>query len=143
MLTFLLMVNLKQLLRMTQSKLCYKCSEEKPISEFNRSQYDKAGHRNICRDCRNTHRSVTRSHQKNYSLLLEKQNGCCAICGKTEQENKQRLAIDHNHTTHQVRALLCRNCNTGLGAFKDNETLLSNAIDYIVKWDRGGGYAAT
>jgi hypothetical protein len=128
---------------MTQSKLCYKCKNEKNIIEFNRSQYDKAGHRNICRDCRNTHRTVIRKHQRNYEELLKKQNNCCAICGKTEEENKQRLAIDHNHLTHQVRALLCRSCNTGLGAFKDSEQLMSNAIEYIARWDRGGGDAAT
>ena len=130
----LLMVNTKQLLRMTQSKVCYKCKDEKPISEFNRSQYDKSGHRNICRDCRNTHRAIIRSVKRDYALLLETQNGCCAICGKSEEENGQRLAIDHNHITHQVRALLCRHCNTGLGAFKDNETLMNKAIEYLKEW---------
>lgn len=125
---------------MSQSKLCYKCKNEKPFSEFNRSQYDKDGYRNICRDCRNTHRTVIRKYEKHYDLLLEKQNGCCAICGKSEEENGQRLAIDHNHTTHQVRSLLCRNCNTGLGAFKDNEMLMSNAIGYLQHWKSNGTF---
>ena len=116
------------------TKRCYKCNNEKAISEFNRSQYDKSGHRNICRDCRNTHRTVIRRHKKHYDFLLEKQNGCCAICGKTEKDNGQRLAIDHNHHTHQVRALLCRNCNTGLGAFKEDEVLLVKAIQYLKDW---------
>lgn len=128
---------------MTQSKLCYKCKNEKELSEFNRSQYDKSGHRNICRDCRNTHRTIVRNAEKNRDALFEKQNGCCAICGKSEKENGQRLALDHNHSTHQVRALLCRNCNTGLGAFKDDEVLMSRAIEYIHQWDGGGGYATT
>jgi hypothetical protein len=125
---------------MTQSKLCYKCKNEKPITEFNRSQYDKGGFRNICRDCRNTHRAIVRSAEKNRQTLFQKQNGCCAICGKTEKDNGQQLAIDHNHSTHQVRALLCRHCNTGLGAFKDDEVLMSKAIEYLREW---GGYATT
>ena len=116
------------------TKRCYKCKNEKPISEFNRSQYDKSGHRNICRNCRNTHRTIIRSAEKNRDALYEKQNGCCAICGKSEKDNGQRLAIDHDHHTHQVRSLLCRNCNTGLGAFKDNETLMSKAIEYLKGW---------
>lgn len=120
------------------TKRCYKCSNEKPISEFNRSQYDKSGHRNICRDCRNTHRTIIRSVEKHYQSLLEKQNNSCAICGKSEKDNGQRLAIDHNHSTHQVRALLCRNCNTGLGAFKDDEVLMSKAIEYIQRWAGDG-----
>lgn len=123
---------------MIQNKVCYKCKNEKPISEFNRSQYDKSGHRNICRDCRNTHRTIIRQHEKHYDSLLEKQNGCCAICGKSEKDNGQRLAIDHNHSTHQVRELLCRNCNTGLGAFKDDEVLMSKAIEYIQRWTGDG-----
>lgn len=122
------------------TKRCYKCHNDKELNEFNRSQYDKSGHRNICRDCRNTHRSIIRSVQRDYALLLEKQNGCCAICSKSEKDNGQRLAIDHNHSTHQVRALLCRNCNTGLGAFKDDETLMSKAIEYLRGW---GGDATT
>lgn len=119
------------------TKRCYKCCNEKELSEFNRSQYDKSGHRNICRDCRNTHRTIIRSAEKNRQALLQKQNNCCAICGKSEQDNGQRLAIDHNHSTHQVRALLCRNCNTGLGAFKDDEVLMNKAIDYLKEFSDG------
>lgn len=122
---------------MTSKKLCYKCKNEKDILEFNKSQFDKSGHRNICRDCRNTHRAIIRKYEKHYDSLLEEQNNCCAICGKSEKENGQRLAIDHNHATHQVRALLCRNCNTGLGAFKDDEQLLSKAIEYLKRFADG------
>lgn len=120
------------------TKRCYKCQNEKELSAFNRSQYDKSGYRNICRDCRNTHRTVIRKQQRSYALLLEKQNGCCAICGKTEEENGQRLALDHNHATHQVRALLCRYCNTGLGAFRDDTQLMNNAIEYLQEWSGDG-----
>jgi len=122
---------------MIQSKLCYKCKNEKPISEFTRSKHNATGYRTICRDCRNTHRTIVRNAQKNRNALYEKQNGCCAICGKSEQDNGQRLAIDHNHETYQVRALLCRHCNTGLGAFKDDETLMSKAIQYLKEFDNG------
>lgn len=120
------------------TKRCYKCRNEKELTEFNRSQYDKGGFRNICRDCRNTHRSIVRSAEKNRDALYQKQNGCCAICGKSEKDNGQRLALDHNHSTHQVRALLCRHCNTGLGAFKDDEVLMSKAIKYLIEWSKGG-----
>lgn len=122
---------------MTSKRLCYKCKNEKDITEFNKSQYDKDGYRNICRDCRNTHRTIIRKYEKHYDSLLEKQNHCCAICGKSEKDNGQRLAIDHNHATHQVRALLCRHCNTGLGAFKDDEQLLSKAIEYLKRFADG------
>lgn len=131
------MKHLLKSLRMTSKRTCYKCKNEKEITEFNKSQYAKDGHRGICRDCRNTHRSIVRKFEKHYDWLLEEQNYSCAICGKSEKENKQRLAIDHNHDTHQVRALLCRNCNTGLGAFKDDEVLLTKAIEYLKRFADG------
>lgn len=53
---------------------------------------------------------------------------CCQICGGT-----QRLSIDHDHNTGQVRGLLCSPCNTGLGGFKDNPLSLLKAIEYLTK----------
>ena len=71
-----------------------------------------------------------------YNLLVEKQNNSCAICGKHKSEFTGRgnnFHIDHCHTTGKVRGLLCSNCNTGLGQFKDNQVLLENAIQYLIK----------
>lgn len=45
-----------------------------------------------------------------YDNLLEFQGGGCAICGKPCASGK-RLAVDHDHTTGEVRALLCMRCN--------------------------------
>lgn len=39
------------------------------------------------------------------------QNRKCGVCGKAESEFKNRLAVDHNHKTGQVRGLLCYRCN--------------------------------
>jgi hypothetical protein len=46
-------------------------------------------------------------------------------------KNSKRLGIDHDHTTGQVRGLLCDNCNPALGSFKDNIETLQKAIDYL------------
>lgn len=43
--------------------------------------------------------------------LSDKQGGKCGVCGKDEKEFKNRLAVDHNHKTGQVRGLLCYRCN--------------------------------
>ena len=32
-----------------------------------------------------------------------------------------------------MRGLLCQQCNLGLGCFKDNPTILMNAIEYLSK----------
>lgn len=116
----------------TQS--CSKCKIEQDLENFTKSRYSASGYRQMCRQCRNTHRTVIRKTHKHYQEMLRAQGNGCALCGKSEDENGQRLAIDHNHTTHQVRALLCRSCNTGIGAFKEDKELLNKAIEYINTW---------
>ena len=73
-----------------------------------------------------------------YEAMLEAQNYKCAICNKNAEDNKrgnkiQSLNIDHGHKTKQVRGLLCHQCNSGLGHFKDNTEFLLKAVDYLHK----------
>jgi hypothetical protein len=51
-----------------------------------------------------------------YNLLLQEQEGVCAICKRTEA---RRLAVDHCHATGQIRGLLCSGCNRLLGRIED------------------------
>lgn len=67
--------------------------------------------------------------REEYARLFELQDGKCAICGQVSEN--RRLSVDHNHTTGKVRALLCDNCNKGLGHFKDNPNLLIAAASYL------------
>ena len=41
------------------------------------------------------------------------------------------LCIDHDHTTGKVRGMLCHDCNTSLGKFRDNPDILRKAADYL------------
>ena len=66
-----------------------------------------------------------------YNELFDKQDGCCAICGVHQSELPYTLCIDHDHITGKVRGLLCNNCNTGIGRFKDREELLEKALNYL------------
>lgn len=68
-----------------------------------------------------------------YNVLLEQQNFSCAICGAHQDQCARRLAVDHCHTTNQIRGLLCKACNTGLGSFQDSPEILEKAIRYILK----------
>ena len=64
-----------------------------------------------------------------YIAMSEDQQGACAIC----RQYVSRLCVDHDHNTGNVRGLLCHNCNTGLGKFKDNIQHLADAISYLAK----------
>lgn len=66
-----------------------------------------------------------------YQVMFDAQSGCCQICQKHQSEFDRRLAVDHNHETGKVRALLCLGCNKMLGLAKDNPELLLRAIEYL------------
>ncbi len=66
-----------------------------------------------------------------YWKLSEKQGGKCRICDKPEQGRRGLLHVDHNHTTGEIRGLLCQPCNLALGHFKDRVDLLESAILYL------------
>lgn len=57
----------------------------------------------------------------------------CLICRRKFDGDGRydRLHIDHDHKTGKVRGLLCHNCNTGLGVFRDKKISLENAIRYL------------
>jgi len=63
-----------------------------------------------------------------YQALLTKQDNKCAIC---RSENK--LSVDHNHITKQIRGLICLKCNTAIGFLQADSgpTLLMEALNYI------------
>jgi hypothetical protein len=65
-----------------------------------------------------------------HDLLVAQSNGC-AICGRTQEPDGRRLAIDHCHVSGNVRGILCNNCNNGLGSFGDSIEGMQKAIDYL------------
>lgn len=72
-----------------------------------------------------------------YDAMHVEQGGVCAICKEPEtgksrgSEATRLLAVDHNHRTGKIRALLCASCNTMLGLAKDNPSTLKAAIEYL------------
>lgn len=66
------------------------------------------------------------------NLLLAQENKCkicyCALLGTTR---KNKAVIDHDHTTQQIRGIICAVCNSGLGFFQDNIQNLESAILYL------------
>jgi len=58
--------------------------------------------------------------------ISKNQNHLCAICSDPAPTD-----LDHCHKTGQVRWLLCKHCNRGLGAFRDNPEWLEKAASMI------------
>lgn len=111
------------------------CPKGHPYDSVN-THIQKDGSRR-CKTC--AYVLSTKSSLKNkYGLtlkgkeeLLTDQGGMCPIC-KTVLAVKGSH-VDHNHTTGEVRGLLCGKCNTGLGQFSDSPELLLAAAKYLAE----------
>ena len=51
-----------------------------------------------------------------FTTLLEKQNHKCAICGAQSPSS-----LDHNHSTNELRGVLCVRCNMGIAWLENRE----------------------
>lgn len=101
--------------------------------ECNRNQ--RAENRKYCDECL-TARQVARYAEFGLTReVLDAFGNKCHICKRESSADKLhgRLHVDHDHVTGKVRGLLCKSCNTGLGAFEDNLDLLFKAMGYIEK----------
>ncbi len=70
-----------------------------------------------------------------YEAVFIQQQGRCAICRRAERGRYKgrlkNLAVDHDHGTGQIRALLCQDCNRGIGSFRHDPDRLRAAIAYL------------
>ncbi len=141
-------------------KRCTKCKKEKRVSSFHKDRNRKDGLNPWCKECKNKRTKERRKeegpnkrhsiyyHKKGYKTrakrkygesfdydkMYNEQKGCCLICGLHQSEQTNRLSLDHNHETGQVRALLCHSCNVGLGHFRHRVDLLQEAVVYLRKY---------
>lgn len=65
--------------------------------------------------------------------LFTAQGKVCAICGSEEPKSIHGWHTDHCHETLKVRGILCRQCNQGLGFFKDSVELIAAASAYLTR----------
>jgi hypothetical protein len=70
---------------------------------------------------------------EDYDNLLSKQGGGCAVCGKTPEQEKKSLAVDHDHKTGEIFGLLCYRCNHGIIGKIRNPEIFAKASAYLEK----------
>lgn len=119
-------------------KMCTKCKEVKPVTEFYLRDEKPRSHCKVCMNKDDRARQIKKYGitPDEYAAMLTSQGGVCAICANSETSEDYRgkrreLAIDHCHTTDKVRGLLCYTCNIGLGYFKDNIEMMEMGIEYL------------
>src|ERR1700682_3605555 len=120
-------------------KWCSGCRGAKPATpeHFNRRARSRDGLHGWCKSCMNGRERPRAWHQtergrehmrnarlrsrygitlEDYEAMLAAQDGRCAICRQPPKKN--RLHVDHDHMTGEVRGLLCGPCNRGLSYFE-------------------------
>lgn len=145
---------------------CYKCKEYKSLDNFGISKVNgKPRYRAACRLCgsqqskdyqarypekmktlkrNNSLKSKYGITLDEYNLMLEAQNGNCAICTKkpslnTNDHRSFAMAVDHDRRccgpdkacSKCIRGLLCMKCNRALGMFEDDILILLAAVKYL------------
>lgn len=125
-------------------KVCSRCKQLKPLTEFYKDARTSNGHKSACIGCykhlKNVWPSKTKSREyrlrslyniepEQFDALIKQQNYKCKICG----EITDQLYVDHCHATEKVRGLLCQYCNTLLGLAKENPKILLGAIQYLTE----------
>jgi len=124
---------------------CTHCGE----TDINKYYVDKDGKRtsSYCKECHKQN-GKRRWHSKSllekrlvnvgkygltteqYTDLVNKQAGKCAICGEAPK-TLRGLHIDHCHSTGKVRGLLCHTCNVGIGALREDPKIFAKALEYL------------
>lgn len=134
-----------------KTKECKLCKEVKSLEEFHKHERTKDGRQGHCKACHYAKTVKWRKQNKEqhtynmrcrtlakygltveeYDAILAQQDCKCAICGMSDEEHGKSLVVDHNHVTGEVRGLLCRNCNVGIGALGDDVQRIINAAAYL------------
>lgn len=134
-----------------KKRLCKKCGIEHPLTnfyiKFNKGNLNSYRFNSSCKSCGNALTKNRTKYQRKYNLnkkfnltieqynsILISQNNTCAICGVDAKLQNKKLAVDHNHSTGNIRGLLCSSCNTGIGLLKDDIKVLNSAIKYLHKY---------
>ena len=123
-------------------KWCPDCESVKSLDQFPRTTASRSGRATYCLLCHNVRGRASREKvggSRTYHLtrrygitaeesdaMFEAQGGLCAICRTAPAAH-----VDHCHDTGEIRALLCFNCNGGLGQFKDDPEVLRAAAGYV------------
>jgi len=123
-------------------KWCADCNRVLVVEEFVRTVASTTGYGSYCKPCHNARGKLAKEKvggSRTYHLtrrygitaaeadhMLRNQDGVCAICRVAPAEH-----VDHDHATGVVRALLCFNCNGGLGQFRDDPHVLRAAAEYV------------
>ena len=115
----------------TTHKVCRNCGIEKPIDCFSRRGEGVVKRRiNIdCKECISKESKIVRELRKSAPPVPK----VCRCCRKAPDPNsfRNKLQLDHDHTTGKFRGWICDNCNVSLSRAGDNIEGVKNLLTYL------------
>ena len=106
----------------------WRLNNKKKVKKYKDKYYKK----NVIKIRNDQYKRLYGITTEQYDDILKQQDYGCAICGKTEEKNKRRLGVDHNHKTKFVRGVLCAYCNGRLlQHLRDNKRYAIGLIQYL------------
>jgi len=111
-------------------RICYSCKIQKEISDYPKvttPSYSPQRYNNKCKFCTNL--SAHGLTYEKYLLIAAAQNHQCSLCDKSLNEVK--INIDHDHTSGEVRGILCKGCNISLGTLEKSLDTLKAKLTEI------------
>lgn len=120
--------------RIAGLKWCFQCRTWKKARLFAIDPTRGGGQSSRCKPCVSHASKASKYGMTNGELTkwMASVPEKCSICSATNLLN-----IDHDHTTGKLRGLLCPNCNSGIGKFKESPDLLYAAIEYLKRHKNG------
>lgn len=122
-----------------ESKVCSKCGEDLPLTEFTKSSGANYLRRE-CKKCNNQLAKERKAIKAKYDSPDE--SYICPVCLSDYESIKDAggqkcgaWTADHIHGTEILRGFICHNCNRGFGMFKHNIEILQRAIAYLENSD--------
>ena len=113
----------------TYTKICSKCGEEKPLSEYYSKDFPrKNGKIYYYPKCKPCYIETVGQRQYYKRDLAPPKPEHCECCGRAFGS---KACYDHDHDTGKFRGWLCYQCNTGIGSLGDNIAGLMAAVDYL------------
>jgi len=141
----------------SKTKICTRCQQDKPLTDFYDSPKKKTPKCSQCKDCYHLTQKESRDRagDKRIGLgrltsarSLAKYYGYASPNGVTHEEiterilrdsicdscgrNDRRLHLEHCHVTGQVRGFVCPGCNMGIGLL-ESENLI-NCVKFLMKF---------
>lgn len=112
-------------------RTCSYCEVRQPMVNFYRDRAKRFGHAYECKECGDLRKRqrIGMKLSADQLMVLQEISGC-EVCGDDHQ-----LGVDHNHSTGNVRGILCGRCNKGLGLLRDDPAILRNLAKYVEERD--------